>query len=150
MCAVSGPNRDAFTERGKPFGKTRGFSPSKPTPSMAAVLESHAEHSERQHLEVLEQMLEALCEHVARLIDEARTESRLGTREAAFQVEAFEERRSRALAYVAADSSEPAWIRIDKLEKLIEALECSRAFFSARVGPHIEPDNSERWSVLVR
>lgn len=118
---------------------------------MAAVLEQGPPTpAEQLQLLALEQMLRALCEQVYRLVDVARSSRRLDSREANLQLQAFEERRTRALEFLDADRYEPCSTRIGNLEKLVEALDCSRAYFD---GPSDEDnctDSSRNWSVRVR
>jgi len=118
---------------------------------MAAVLEPQRETlTEQDELAAVEQLARALCEQVARLIDTARSDDRLGTREARLQLAAFEERRQRALSVLDAPSGEPTSIRLGNLEKIAEALECSRAFFGTSANSEPVQASASSWSVRVR
>lgn len=118
---------------------------------MAAVLEpQHATMSEQDELAAHEQLVRALCEQVGRLIEAARSDDRLGTREARLQLAAFAERRQRALGVLDAPSDEPSWIRIGHLEKVVEALECSRVFFAAPADAEPVRESASSWSVRIR
>lgn len=109
---------------------------------MVTVFESSsADLDEQREVEALEHVVRALCEHVARLVDAARFDERLGTREAHLQVAAFEERRRRALRALETDTREPCSIRIGNLEKLVDALDCSRLYFAA-AGPERPSERS--------
>lgn len=92
-------------------------------PPRAALREQHA----------FERMLTVLCEHIALLIRESRRLGRLDSKEASLQLEAFEERRARALAVVTASREEPWELRIHRCEQQLEALECSRSYFASAV-----------------
>lgn len=83
----------------------------------------------RMELRALEKMIRALCRHTEQLSREAEARGRLESREAELQLEAFAERRADAAQLLEAGASEPHPIRIARLEKLVEALECSRAYF---------------------
>ncbi len=83
------------------------------------------------HLEqrALERMAHVLCEHSRQLLATARARGALGTREAGFQVEVFAERCAQAGELLQATASPVQESRIARLEKLINALECSRGYF---------------------
>jgi hypothetical protein len=118
---------------------------------MAPISEPEsADTTELRELDASAQRLRTLCEQVSRLIDGARSDDRLAAREARFQIAAFEERRQRALSLLDTRSREPYSIRLGNLEKIAEAVECSRAYFSAFAGaePACEPASS--WPVRVR
>jgi hypothetical protein len=117
---------------------------------MAAVLEQQTEGSEQLQLYALQQMLRALCEHVARLVENANSCESLGTREADFQRQAFDERRGKALRHLNTEHREPIWMQIGDLERLIEAVDCSREFFVAKAPAINRTELSADWSVLVR
>ena len=111
---------------------------------MAAVHRQDRDDSEQLRLHALEKKLRALCDHVVRLVDDARGHESLAAREASLQLEAFAERRSKALEYLNVEHREPCCIQLGNLEKLLEALECSRKFFAAkapsRIGNEISAD----------
>ena len=118
---------------------------------MVAIIEPQpADTTEQRELEALARLIGALCEQVGRLIDGARSDDRLGAREARFQIAVFEERRQRALGVLDTPSREPCSIRIGNLEKMVEALECSRAYFSACTGAEPVSESASSWSVRVR
>ena len=117
---------------------------------MAAVIEHPAEKSDQLQRRALEQMLESLVTHVVRLIDSAETTDQLATREAALQLEAFDERRRQAMSYLASERNEPDWLRVGNLERHVEALQCSREFFGRLTAVTAASEPMEGWSVLVR
>jgi hypothetical protein len=118
---------------------------------MAAVFEQEPPTAAEQlQLLAVEQMLRALCEQVYRLIDVARSNRRLDSREASLQLQAFEERRFKALEFLDSDRYEPCSTRIGNLEKLVEALDCSRAYFNGPSDEEDCTDTSQTWSVRVR
>lgn len=78
-------------------------------------------------IRALVKMVRALCRHTEQLVSAARSRGALDSREAELQLRAFAERRSEALKLPAA--TEPPAMRIARLEKLVEMLECSRAYF---------------------
>jgi hypothetical protein len=80
-------------------------------------------------LRALERMVAALCRHVEQLAREARTRGALKCREATLQIEVYMERRRQALDVLQTDVREPCETRIARLEKHVEALDCSRAYF---------------------
>jgi hypothetical protein len=86
-------------------------------------------------LRALEKMIDALCRHIEVLTSEERARGGLRSREAEFQLQAFAERRALALQTLQAHSSERREIRIERLERLIEALNCSRDYFRAVQAP---------------
>ncbi len=117
---------------------------------MAAVHRQYREESEQLRLHALENKLRGLCDHVASLVDDAREHEPLATREASFQLEAFAERRSKALEYLIAEHHEPCCIQLGNLEKLLEALECSRKFFAAKAPVRVDNEISANRLGLVR
>jgi hypothetical protein len=88
-------------------------------PVVLARLEAHA----------LERMARALCEHSRQLLAAARERGALGSREASFQVEVFAERCAEVGQLLEAGDSPVRESRIARLEKLVNALECSRGYF---------------------
>ncbi len=101
---------------------------------MAAVLD-HRDFEITRQLEAraLERMLSALCEQIGRacrdVVNQPGMPSRETTRETALQYAAFVERREQALRALGERTNEPHEIRTARLERLIEALLCSRAYF---------------------
>jgi hypothetical protein len=89
------------------------------------------EATARLELQALEKMIGALCQDTERLAREARSRGELGSREAEFQLEAFEERRTQAARVLNDAVREPHDIRVSRLEKIVEALDCSRSYFRA-------------------
>jgi hypothetical protein len=100
---------------------------------MAAVLEQHTNDPELAQLEALERMLAVLCDEVVRLADAFRSVDPPRTREAELQLIALDERRAQALECLREREREPRQFRIGRLERLIEALNCSWTYFSARL-----------------
>jgi hypothetical protein len=82
----------------------------------------------------LEKMAAALCRHVELLWREAGAAGKPASREAELHRQAFEERRNEAMRLTRAGPSEPSSTRIAKLERLVEALEVSRAYFKTLSG----------------
>ncbi|HSG63995.1 MAG TPA: hypothetical protein VLD39_03310 [Gammaproteobacteria bacterium] len=118
---------------------------------MAAVFETPPGTPPQQdELAALELLLRALCEQIGHLIDAARSDDRLGTREAQLQLAAFEERRQRAISLLDTPSPEPCPVRIGNLEKIVEALDCSRAYFSASTETEPMPEPAATRSIRVR
>ena len=99
---------------------------------MSAVLEQHADDPEQARLEALERMLAALCDETRRLAHEAHSPDRPLSRETELQLMALDERREQALACLRARGPEPRQFRIGRLERLVEALDCSWAYFRNR------------------
>lgn len=93
-------------------------------PSTAADLE----------LRALEKMAAALCRHAELLWRQARASGIPLTREAELHRQAFEERREEAMRLSKSPPDEPSSTRIARLERLIEALEVSRAYFKSLIG----------------
>jgi hypothetical protein len=77
----------------------------------------------------LERMARALCEHSKQLLATARERGALGSREASFQVEVFAERCTQAGELLEAGEVPAQESRLAKLERLVNALECSRGYF---------------------
>jgi len=100
---------------------------------MSAVLDRNDTQT-TAHLELraLERMIGALCAHIEHLTSSARSRGELGSREADFQLQVFAERRAQAQQTLQRSAREPDEIRIARLEKAVEALDCSRAYFRFR------------------
>ena len=83
------------------------------------------------HLELvaLEKMTGALCEYIERLTRDAQARQDFESREADLQLRVFEERRTQALELLEVHSCEPREMRIARLQKAVEALDCSRDYF---------------------
>ena len=64
---------------------------------VAAVPQQHPDVTEQAQLEALEQMLGVMCEYLTGLVEDTLEGGALESREARLQLEAFEERRDRAL-----------------------------------------------------
>lgn len=101
---------------------------------MSAVLDRQdPDTTEQLEARALEKMIAALCGHIEQLANAAGRRGDLGSREAEFQLQAFAERRSQALQQLQAPGRESHEIRIARLEKFVEALDCSRAYFRGAV-----------------
>jgi len=100
----------------------------------------------RLELRALERMVSALCEHTEQLSHDVRTHSERESRETDFQLQAFEERRTQALRVLKVHTREPDETRIARLEKLVEALNCSRSYFR----PNEAGVEASQWAVLLR
>lgn len=92
----------------------------------------YPETTEGLELRALEKKAAAICRHTTLLCREAEAAGALGTREAELQRLAFEERRSEAMRLMRNGPPEPYWTRIERLERVVDALEASRAFFKSR------------------
>jgi transcriptional regulator with XRE-family HTH domain len=99
----------------------------------------------------LEGMIKARCEQIWRFAQKSCSHGP-ASREREFQLEAFVERSTNALEQLESGLDEPSDIRIARLEALLQALECSWAYFSAENDGPITPQGVCRpaWSVLVR
>jgi hypothetical protein len=87
-----------------------------------------ADMTQRLEQRALERMLTVMCTQ----IDQAcRCMNEIGTssREAALQHAAYLERREQALCVAKSSSNEPHHIRVAKLERMVNALQCSREYF---------------------
>jgi len=82
-------------------------------------------------LRALERMATVLCEYVDQLARPLRVQSHPSSRETSLQLAVFAERRDAAVRALQYASPEPAEMRIARLQKVVEALDCSRAFFHA-------------------
>ncbi|SRR5690606_26509152 len=100
---------------------------------MVSRFERYPDTTDGLALRALEKKLAAICRHTELLCREAEAAGELDTREAKLQRLAFEERRRDAMRIVRAGPAEPNWTRIERLERLVEALEASRAYFKSRL-----------------
>lgn len=99
-------------------------------------------------IHALEKMLEARCKQIESMVRAAGLKGSDMSREQDLQIQAFTERRAQALRQLAAGLEEPDNARVARLERLLEALDCSRAFFhSVCAGSH---SSDEEWAVLIR
>ena len=96
---------------------------------VAAVSEHDTEVTDQDRLEALEHMLGVMCEYLTGLVEDMREVGAIASREARLQLEAFEERRNRALVALDETQHGPLPVTIGKLERLVEALECSWVYF---------------------
>lgn len=87
------------------------------------------ETTERLELRALERMIVALCEHIERVTCDARSRGALRSREADFQLQVFAERRAQAKETLETAAKEPYPTRVGRLERMVEALDCSRDYF---------------------
>ncbi len=83
-----------------------------------------------QHLEqrALERMLDAMCRQIDLACGKVASAD-AASREAALQHAAYLERRQQALSTAHSAANEPHDIRVARLERLVNALQCSRAYF---------------------
>ncbi len=87
----------------------------------------------RREVRALERLVRSLCAEVELVAQRQRIhERRAACNETALQMQAFEERRSEALAALQ-PRDEPAMFRIGRLKRIAEALSCSRDFFRSAV-----------------
>lgn len=101
-------------------------------------------------LRALKRMIGARCEQIERWAREALSRGELDSRESNFQLQVFTERRGQALDQIENDSGEPLETRAARLERLLEALECSRAYFCPVSGDSIDHKDDQGWAVLVK
>lgn len=83
----------------------------------------------RLELRALERMARALCAHTEQLTSAARERGVLASREADLQLLAFAERRKQAIDLLEAPAARCDATRIAHLQRVVEALGCSREFF---------------------
>lgn len=100
-------------------------------------------------LRALERMIGARCEQIERMARDAVARNDLDSRESELQIQVFAERRSQALDQIGTATSEPLETRAARLERLLEALECSRAYFCPR-NDLVESGSGAIWGVLVK
>jgi len=118
---------------------------------MAAILDQQdPETTARLELRALERMLGVLCEHIERLTHDARSRDKLASRETDLQLQAFAERRMQAVQLLQTDASEPQEQRIARLERVVEALDCSLAYFRPGGADTDASENCPNWSILLR
>jgi hypothetical protein len=96
---------------------------------VTATLDPHdADTTQRLEQRALERMLAAMCRQIdlacPKVVDADRA-----SREAALQHAAYLERRQQALSTAQSVGNEPHHIRVARLERLVNALQCSRAYF---------------------
>ena len=96
---------------------------------VAAVSQLAPAVTDEARLEALEHMLGVMCEYLTGLVEDTLDGAALQSREARLQLEAFEERRDRALDTLNNEQTGPLPVKIGKLEHLVEALECSWVYF---------------------
>lgn len=101
-------------------------------------------------LRALERMIKARCEQIDRWAQAALSRGDLASREDDFQLQAFAERRTKALEQLGASLGEPREARIGRLERLVEALECSWAYFRSKRSNVNRPADVREWAILVK
>ena len=117
---------------------------------VAFTRQPNSEIVEQAQVRALEGMLGVLCEYLSGLVDRSLPREELETREARFQLEAFEERRRRALEYLDAGQDGPLVVKIGNLERLVEALECSWVYFNGLAETAGIFEDTSDWSVCVK
>ena len=98
---------------------------------VASSCEREPKITEQAELEWLERTLVEMCEHLAELVEKALERGAVESRETRLQLEAFEERRDRATEVLTDTQDGPLPVKIGNLERIVEALECSWAYFSS-------------------
>ncbi len=98
----------------------------------ALVRDQEPEVTEQARLEALERVLNEMCAHLTELVEKTLEIDALDSRETRLQREAFEERRDRAREILTDTRDRPLPVKIGNLERIVEALECSSAYFSRR------------------
>ena len=106
----------------------------------------HPETTAHLELIALEKMTGALCEYIERLTRNAPTRKRFESREADLQLRVFEERRTQALELLEVHSCEPRETRIARLQKAVEALDCSCDYFR----PSENEPGPPTWAIRLR
>lgn len=110
-----------------------------------ASIQQDPEITARLELRALERMVSALCEHTELLSHDLRGREDT-SREADLQLQAFEERRAQALEALRVRTGETCETRITRLQKMVEALDCSRAYFR----PEADGTEPPAWTIWVR
>lgn len=82
----------------------------------------------------LEDTVRRRCEEIERLARRSFSPGNTVCRESDFQLQAFAERRAEALQNLARDVGESREMRMARLERMLEKLECSRSFFAQTAG----------------
>lgn len=116
---------------------------------MAASRQQDSEITEQDRLEALEQMLGVMCAYLTKLVEQTIEREALESREARFQLEAFEERRNRALRFLDNEQYGPLPVKIGNLHRLVEALECSWVYFNGLAETAGIFEDSSDWTVSV-
>ena len=116
---------------------------------LAATEEQQPELTELEQLESLQRMLVEMCERLTDIVEETLDDDGLASRETQLQLEAFEERRDRVLKTLDAEQYGPLPVKIGKLEKLVEALECSWVYFNGLIAPTHLSENASDWHQTV-
>ena len=98
-------------------------------------------------IHALEKMLDARCRQIESMIRSRSVTGGNMSREEDLQLQAFTERRAQARQQLASGKQESRNVRVARLERLLEALDCSREFFESDC-PESEV-SSEDWAVLV-
>lgn len=94
----------------------------------AVIKRSDTDTTQRLEQRALERMLTVMCTQIdqaCRCIADTGTASR----EVALQHAAYLERRQQALSVTKGAMNEPHHVRVARLERMVNALQCSRAFF---------------------
>lgn len=82
----------------------------------------------------LERTVRRRCEEIEHLARSSFPPGSTVCRESDFQLQAFAERRAEALRHLETANRESREVRIARLERLLETLECSRSFFARTAG----------------
>ena len=100
---------------------------------MVAVFDTARSETDILEERALERMIGTLCDHVEYLMREAQQRGHLGSREAELQSAAYAERRDQAWQVLRAARTESHDIRIARLQRAADALDCSRCYFRGAV-----------------
>lgn len=111
---------------------------------------SASERTAELELRALERMVGARCEQIGQWVQEAFAHGELASREADLQLEAFSERRAQAIRQLEVDSGEPTETRIARLERLLEAIDCSWAYFCPNDPGPVQSGQVREWAIMVR
>lgn len=101
-------------------------------------------------LRALERMIGARCKQIERVAKTEIAGNAIEQRERDFQLQVFAERRTQALDLMRGDSSEPREIRAARLERLLQALECSSDYFCREAEDAVDREEAPIWSVRVK
>jgi hypothetical protein len=95
-------------------------------------------------------MIKARCAQIERTVQQAFATGALGSRESDFQYEAFAERRAQARDRLENDTNEPPEICAARLERILQGLECSWAYFGPEGENLGDSDDGQHWAIRIQ
>jgi hypothetical protein len=101
-------------------------------------------------LRALRKMITARCAQIERLVEQAVAAGGLGSRESDLQYEVFTERRAQAQDRIENEMDEPPETRAARLERILNGLECSWAYFGREDEHLIDSDDDQHWEICVK